>query len=192
MYLLLAALTAVLGMYLYPGSIGDVPFSELTLNMLLRSVGSALCCVGALFLVLRSIEKDPPWLWRVVLVVLTMLLGAGVIYWLDWQNNLLEKAITVLLVLSALSAILAAFWAISRRSLLTRSEVATYMALFSFLAPITAMFVWFFAKWALEASQPLILLGIAPLAALWVLLVKKFLELRRSREAISTAENAEA
>jgi len=64
MFLLFAIILAVFGNSFSHGNLGDVPFSELTLNMLFGNLFTGACYLGALYLGFKSLEKDRIWPWR--------------------------------------------------------------------------------------------------------------------------------
>lgn len=59
------------------GSIGDVPFSELTLNMLFGNLFAGACYIGALYFGFKSLEADRIWPWRWTLPYVGNLLVRG-------------------------------------------------------------------------------------------------------------------
>ena len=77
MYLLVALITAVIGASVSHGSLGDVPFSELTINMLFGNLFAVACYIGAIYIGLKSLEKDRIWPWRWTLPYLGNLIARG-------------------------------------------------------------------------------------------------------------------
>lgn len=64
MFMLITIFLAVLGLWVWPEGIGDVPMSELTLKMLARAL-FALALAWAVFVTFReSLEHDLLWPWR--------------------------------------------------------------------------------------------------------------------------------
>ena len=64
MFLLLAIILAIFGGFFSHGNIGDVPFSEITPNMLFGNLFASACYLGAFFLGFKSLQKDRIWPWR--------------------------------------------------------------------------------------------------------------------------------
>lgn len=64
MYLLLAIISVVVGISVSHGNIGDVPFSELTLNMLFGNLFAGACYIGTVYFGFKSLEIDRIWPWR--------------------------------------------------------------------------------------------------------------------------------
>lgn len=64
MYLLLGIISAVIGASVSHGNLGAVPFSELTINMLLGNFFAVVCYIGAMYFGFKSLEKDRIWPWR--------------------------------------------------------------------------------------------------------------------------------
>lgn len=68
MYLVLALVSAAIGYFASDGSIGDVPFAQLTLNKIFTALFAGLCFAATAFLVGKSLEGDHIWPWRWVVV----------------------------------------------------------------------------------------------------------------------------
>jgi hypothetical protein len=64
MYLLFAILAALIGTAIFEGSLGNVPFSKLTLNIVLSNLIASSCFIGAIHFGFKSLENDRIWPWR--------------------------------------------------------------------------------------------------------------------------------
>jgi hypothetical protein len=65
MYLFFAIICALIGIWISPGfNISDIPFSQLTLRMVVGSLLGMGAYIYALFLVFKSLEHDRIWPWR--------------------------------------------------------------------------------------------------------------------------------
>ena len=64
MYLLLAIIPAVFGLWISPGNISDVPFSKLTLRRLFASLFEIASYGVALYFGGKSLDIDRIWPWR--------------------------------------------------------------------------------------------------------------------------------
>ncbi len=79
MYLLFAIIAAVFGASMGSRNLGDIPFSQLTFNMLWNNLLSAVGYIGAVFLGFQSLLHDRIWPWRWTLPYFGNLLVRGTI-----------------------------------------------------------------------------------------------------------------
>jgi hypothetical protein len=64
MYLLLALIAVAVGASFSHGDIGDIPFAQLTLKILIDSLIAGACYVGAAYLGIKSLGSDRIWPWH--------------------------------------------------------------------------------------------------------------------------------
>lgn len=64
MYLFLAIVSAAIGMSFSHGYIGDVRFSDLTINVLLDNLLAGACYTGAVLFGAKSLQADIIWPWN--------------------------------------------------------------------------------------------------------------------------------
>lgn len=96
MNLFLSLVVLGIGLWIWPGNISEVPFSELTLRMVGLYLMSWLLFIDALYHLWKSFEQDRIWPWRwtwpyfgnllirVALITFIALFG----YWLMSQKDL--------------------------------------------------------------------------------------------------------
>lgn len=130
MNLFLALLAALFGLWISPGhSIGDIPFSQLTLKMVIGTLFELGAYIGAFSLFIKSLEHDRIWPWRWTwpyfgnLVVRTSLL-AFIVWSAVWliENKNAEGFKFITVVVFALVAVL---WALFSPELDLFSEKKT-------------------------------------------------------------------
>lgn len=64
MRLLASIILMLVGTAMSNGSLLDVPFSQLTMRMVLGNLVAGACFVGGIYFAFESCEKDAFWPWR--------------------------------------------------------------------------------------------------------------------------------
>lgn len=119
-------------------------------------------------------------------------IAALLVYWVASNEQVLQKAITLIFLAAAYVVGLLLAKVIAQRSVLTVQEIGVLLAITVFLVPTTSFFIWFITKWATEAGELGLLLFLLPLVGLWAWLWLKLSRLRRSRNAVLQRDGVEA
>jgi hypothetical protein len=103
------------------------------------------------------------------------------VYWIASNEQILQKVLTLLFLVTAFLVGFLLAKVIAQRSVLTVQEIGVLLAIAGILVPTTGFFIWFITKWATQAGEPELLLFLLPLVGLWCWLWLKLSRLRRSR-----------
>lgn len=78
MNLFFALILFAIWLFTDPVTVGDIPFSQLTINMLLKNVWVVACFCGAIYFGSKSLESERIWPWRWTKLYFVTILAKGI------------------------------------------------------------------------------------------------------------------
>lgn len=126
MYLLLSAIAAIVAAATWSAPIGDVPFAQLTLDMIFARIFSCGLAAAAICAIFKSLGKDRIWPWRWTipyvgnLLVRTCACAAIIAFAIYWGDKKILAGVPTLIIV--LTTGLLILWMLFTRELNVFSE----------------------------------------------------------------------